>query len=211
MTDGNPFLAAGLPHTEMCEDITQAEVRWQKRFHAFVEMLKLDDNLRGSSSHLDLGCGFGTFSSLLARRFPNTEIWGMDADKGRIDAGRKRYAEPNLHLSWSEEVEGLYDSITAVLTLHETKDPRDAISHIYEHTRPFGTLLVYEFRARSKDEYRKWYDKGRHEETFEEEYRKHNRWSLEQFTQICESTGFATRQARPVGHYWFSYIGTRSS
>ena len=209
MTAGNPFLAECVSHSEMREDITQAEVRWQKRFPPFERMLKLTENLSGSHTHLDFGCGFGTFAKLVADRYPSVQVYGIDPDRAKIETGKKRYTSPNLHLSCSEEIEGRYDSVTAVLALHETSDPKKSILDLAQHANPRGRLMVYEFRKTGKKKYREWYEKGSRDRPFDEAYEKHSRWTVDQFRQICENVGFKSVEARPIGDYWLLYIGLK--
>jgi hypothetical protein len=69
--------------------------------------------------------------------------------------------------------------------------------------------MIYDFRKTSKAKYREWYDKGKREHCFEEEYQKHNRWTVVEFKGMCESVGFETLKVERHGNYWLFYIGKK--
>jgi ubiquinone/menaquinone biosynthesis C-methylase UbiE len=146
---------------------------------------------------------------MLAKYFPKVQVYGFDRDKEKIEIGKKRYILPNLYLFYSPEIVGQYDSITAILSLHETMTPTQTLNDLYQHLNDDGRILVYEFRKTSLEKYKEWFEKGRPNRVFEEEYRKHNRWSINEFEIMCEKIGFTTIKSEPVGDYWFIHIGQK--
>jgi len=189
--------------------LTAIEERWEKRYQAFDERLNLKGNIIDSKRHLDFGCGFGSFARILAEKYPDVQVYGIDVDKGKIEIGKKRYRLPNLHLLHSKVMIGRYDSITSLFTLHEIADVRKALDDLHRHLNVNGRIMIYEFRKRGKAKYREWYVKGRREQDFGEEYRKHNRWTVREFERICVNASFKTIKIGVVGDFWLFYIGTK--
>ncbi|MDR1447416.1 MAG: methyltransferase [Candidatus Ancillula sp.] len=56
---------------------------------------------------LDLGCGWGAIAIALARRFPSSQIWGVDVNKNALHAlseNCKKHNLKNIHALLPEEV-----------------------------------------------------------------------------------------------------------
>jgi len=191
------------------DDIIENEKRWAKRFEAVEDMLGLRANIQDSKKHLDFGCGFGTFPRILAEKYSTVQVYGIGIDEKKIQAGRSRYSLPNLRLIHSDKITGKYDSITSLLVLHETTNVKRTLNALYEHLEDSGTIMIYEFRRISRAKYREWFQKGRPSRDFEEEYRKHSRWSVKEFGKMCEEAGFETEVLELVGDRNLLYIGKK--
>jgi 2-polyprenyl-3-methyl-5-hydroxy-6-metoxy-1,4-benzoquinol methylase len=187
----------------------RVEKNWEKRFQSFQHMFNFEENIHDSERHLDFGCCFGTFAKILAERCPNVQVYGIDSDIEKIQIGNKRYNLPNLHLMHLDKITGKYDSITSFFVLHEIPDVKGTLIDLYEHLEKDGRIMIYEFRRTGKVKYREWFVKGRPGRSFEEEYRKHNRWSVKEFGQICKDVGFKTSDLRTIGERWLLYIGKK--
>lgn len=160
---------------------------------------------------LDFGCGFGAFAKILAEKYPYVQVYGVDPDREKIAVGKRRYKLSNLHLLHSNKIVGKYDSCTAFLTLHEIALAKEALTNLYEHLNDGGRIMIDDFRKRSKARYREWYEKGKKEHSFEEEYEKHNRWTVKDFVRMCDKAGFKTIKAEQRGDFWLFYIGRKST
>ena len=191
------------------DDMMRIEGLCAKRFQVLEDMLDLRANILNGRRHLDFGCGFGTFAKMLAVKHPSVQVYGIDMDGEKIQMGKRRYNLPNLQLMHSEEIIGKYDSVTSLLVLHETANPKQTLNDLHEHLENDGRIMIHEFRRINKAKYREWFEKGRPGRDFEEEYRKHNRWSVREFGQMCEDVGFKTVSLRPVAARWLSYIGKK--
>ena len=189
--------------------VIEVEKRWEWRFPRYEDSLKFKENISNSKNHLDFGCGFGTFPKILAEKYPGVKVFGIDLDKEKIEIGKRRYRLPNLFLLHSTEMIGRYDSITALLTLHEIPDVKIALDGLYRHLNGDGRIMIHEFRKTSKAEYRERFEKGPPNRDFKEEYQKHNRWTLKEFGQMCEKSGFKTIKIERDRDYWLLYIGKR--
>ncbi len=70
-------------------------------------------------SILDLGCGGGFFTQILAKRYPNAQVVGFDISEEAIQFA-KRHQAPNLHFTTSTSE--TFDLITATLVCHHMSD-----------------------------------------------------------------------------------------
>jgi ubiquinone/menaquinone biosynthesis C-methylase UbiE len=189
---------------------TEDENMWTARFQLFDDGFNFPENISRGGKHLDFGCGFGAFAKILAEKYPHVQVYGIDSDGEKIEIGKRRYRLPNLHLLHSNKVVGRYSSCTAFVTLHEIADARKVLNDLHEHMDSDGRIMVYDFRKRSRAKYREWYERGKHERSLEEEYRRHNRWTVKQFENMCENSGFETVKVEQLGDYWFLYIGKKA-
>jgi len=99
--------------------------------------------------------------------------------------------------------------MTAILTLHEISNANKTLKELYNHLNRGGKIMIYEFGKTSKAKYIEWFEKGSPNRDFEEEYTKHNRWTLKELEQICEKSGFKTIKIESVEDFWLSYIGRK--
>ena len=191
------------------DDMIKIEQRWIDRFQVFEDMLDFEGNIMNGKKHLDFGCGYGAFAKMLAEKYPGIQVYGVDIDNEKIRMGKSRYGLPNLHLKHSERIIGKYDSITSLRALHETENAKQTLNDLFEHLKKGGTIMIHEFRRIGKARYREWFEKGKPGRIFEEEYQKHNKWSVKDFGRMCEDTGLKTQSLKPVGATWLCYIGKK--
>jgi SAM-dependent methyltransferase len=93
---------------------------------------------------IDLGCGLGRHSVLLAGRFEQVDA--VDLSGPMIELARARRTRPNvtyLHGDLQHAGQaGHYDLVLSVRTLHHVPDLRVALSHLKSLLAPGGRLLV---------------------------------------------------------------------
>ena len=58
--------------------------------------------IRPGDRVLDLACGSGSFAVLLAKRFTETEVVGLDGDPEILNQARRKAREQNLDLKFDE-------------------------------------------------------------------------------------------------------------
>ena len=63
---------------------------------------------RKSSSLIDVGCGDGYLLSLIHKKFPSLELYGLDKDSFFIKNAKSKY-NFNLKLEDMKEIKGKYD------------------------------------------------------------------------------------------------------
>ena len=92
---------------------------------------------------LDLGCGTGYLTSVLAERVgPTGRVTGVDPDKKRIQLARSKYgAISNLQFleGSSEELpSSLYDFVFSKYVMHWIKDKESAIEKVHDSLQVGG-------------------------------------------------------------------------
>lgn len=187
------------------------EKRWKEEFSHVSRSLDLGNYISESEKHLDLGCGVGTFTWMLAKRFPGVEFLGLNIDEGKIGTARANYDLPNLEFVCSESIPGAYDSITATYVLHEIGRDRKVLEKLEDMRKSLndcGKILIYDFRKVPKQRFRKHYERGGDgwEGTFEEEYEKHNKWTYDELEKLCDSAGLTVERGRKVGGFWMALV-----
>ena len=103
--------------------------------------------LKGNERVLDLGCGDGTNTVMIADLLPDGKVVGIDASRGMIEAARPK-AKDNLkfmlmdidEMSFSEE----FDIIYSNATLHWIKDHVRLLKNVYTALRN-GGLVRFNF------------------------------------------------------------------
>jgi trans-aconitate 2-methyltransferase len=94
---------------------------------------------------IDLGCGPGNSTELIARRYPDAAISGFDSSAAMIDAARQRL--PDIAFTrdditgWSAG-QGAYDLILANAALQWVPDHATLFPALMQRLTPGGTLAV---------------------------------------------------------------------
>lgn len=102
---------------------------------------------------LDVGCGAGNFTNVLAQRFPNSTFIGLDCAKEGIAKANKMKAVKgltnitftlgdanNLPDEWTES----YDLVFVYDVLHDLPNPFKALEQIYRVVRNDGCFSLIE-------------------------------------------------------------------
>ena len=105
----------------------------------------LPDLLPGSGHRaLDLGCGSGRHTVLLAERFEQVDA--VDISAPMIELASKRRPRPNVSYRQADLHQvagaGRYDFVLSALTLHHVPDLHDALAHVKMLVAPGGRLVV---------------------------------------------------------------------
>ena len=98
---------------------------------------------RSPRTVVDLGCGPGNLTELLAERWPGAEVAGLDAsaemiERARTSAGRVRYEVADLR-GWSAP-DGSVDVLVSNATLQWVPDHLDLLPRLYDAVAPGGWL-----------------------------------------------------------------------
>lgn len=93
---------------------------------------------------LDLGCGSGRHSELLADHFEQVDA--IDLSRPMIELASARRPRPNVRYRQADlhdvHAPGHYDFVLSVLTLHHAPDLHAALSHIRALLAPGGRVVV---------------------------------------------------------------------
>jgi ubiquinone/menaquinone biosynthesis C-methylase UbiE len=111
----------------------------------------VEDKLRAGAKVIDIGCGLGASTILLALEYPNSAFSGSDYHDQSIEIARKRAADAGVANRVSFEVATAqtfsgagYDLAATFDCLHDMGDPVGAARHIRQALAPDGTWLIVE-------------------------------------------------------------------
>ena len=106
-------------------------------------------SLKGNECVLDLDCGDGNNTALIAELVPNGKVVGMDASKGMIDTAKQKERN-NLKFILMDidtiEFTAKFDVIYSNATLHWVKDHNRLLENVNRSLRQSG-LLRFNFAA----------------------------------------------------------------
>ena len=110
-------------------------------------------HLNGDEEILDIGCGDGKISALLAKKVPFGSVVGIDPSLSMLS---KAYSIKINNLSFDKQsaehfsLDQKFDHIVSFYALHWVKDQKTALKNIYNHLKPKGT--AHFILAQSKDD-----------------------------------------------------------
>lgn len=111
----------------------------------------VQDKLRAGAKVVDIGCGLGASTILLAEEYPHSRFLGCDYHDESIELARKRAAEAGVGAAVTFEVASAsdfsgtgYDLAATFDCLHDMGDPLAAACHIRRALEPDGTWMVVE-------------------------------------------------------------------
>ena len=103
-----------------------------------IEKLSLEKNMK----ILDLGCGTGYFSALLADSVrPEGTVVAVDPNKSRLELAEKQYSRPNLVFLEANDVsfpEDQYDLVFSNCVLHWIENKKAVLKRVYQNLKPGG-------------------------------------------------------------------------
>jgi SAM-dependent methyltransferase len=104
---------------------------------------------------LDLACSVGQGTTAFKERFPNAEVWGIDAGAPMVRYAHKRAVEMGLDVHFAQRLtedngfpDNYFDIVNAFILFHEL--PRGAaeqtIREAYRVLRPGGVFTIIDFQ-----------------------------------------------------------------
>lgn len=108
----------------------------------------LDRHLGSGARALDVGCGTGRYTALLADRFD--EVIGVDAAPGMIEIATQERARANIRyetqdvLAFTAEEHGLFDVVLAFSFVLHVGTPDVVLAHLRTLVAPGGHLVIVE-------------------------------------------------------------------
>ena len=128
-----------------------SEVSGMQKEHGkeLIEKLSLEKNMK----ILDLGCGTGYLSSVLADCVgPEGKVVAIDPNKSRLEIAEKQYSRSNLVFLEANDVtlpEDQYDLVFATYVLHWIQNKTAVFNKVYQNLKPGGrfAFTVPENRA----------------------------------------------------------------
>jgi len=105
-----------------------------------------DEMLTKGITFADIGCGHGYSTSLLAQKYPNSKIVGIDPHEPSIAEAKKNRKLTNLEfrINNAKNYDGHYDIIAFFDCLHDMGDPLGAIQYAKTKLNPNGMIMLVE-------------------------------------------------------------------
>ncbi len=105
---------------------------------------------------LDIGCGPGRLTRMIAERRPGVAVTGLDLSASMIRQARRAPPLPNLEYrqgspssaGFSQE----FDFALSVLSFHHWEEPTEELSATYRALEPGGRLWIYESDPETSNE-----------------------------------------------------------
>lgn len=100
--------------------------------------------LRGEQI-LDMACGCGFGTALMAAKHPKRQFTGVDIDPVAIDYAREHYSAPNLQYLCADAMtfaSGIYNSIVSLETIEHLSDAKGFIARLPELLEEGGRIIA---------------------------------------------------------------------
>jgi demethylmenaquinone methyltransferase/2-methoxy-6-polyprenyl-1,4-benzoquinol methylase len=99
---------------------------------------------------LDLACGTGDISFLLAAKYPGGQILGLDLTEAMLDRARARGAARHLHFQLGDMAstglaDGSVDIVTGGYALRNAGDLREVLAEVHRVLKPGGIACFLDF------------------------------------------------------------------
>ncbi len=110
---------------------------------------------------LDLGCGSGRHSNMLADRY--REVLGVDVSEPMLEIARTRRPRPNVTYQQRDlgdvraDTDGRFDLVFSVNTLHHVSDLEQALGQIRDLVVPGGRVVLVDNVAARPAITRRWF------------------------------------------------------
>lgn len=95
---------------------------------------------------LDVGCGDGAVTALIASRIPLAIVIGLDISREMINHAKENNAAPNLIYMQGDvrklPFDGQFDIVVALLSLNWVKEQKEALASIKQALKPGGKALI---------------------------------------------------------------------
>jgi trans-aconitate 2-methyltransferase len=136
---------------EGIEDAKTYHANSNLQWHVAVETIELVPWM-DSYNVLDLGCGDGKITALLAEKVAKGFVLGMDISQSMIDFASSKYPQveyPNLkfqqHDAAEISFENQFDRVVSFSTLHWVLDQEKALKAIHRALVPGGTICIHTY------------------------------------------------------------------
>ncbi len=116
------------------------------QFHGALDVLN-KYTFKGTEHVLDIGCGDGKLTALIAQNISNGQVVGIDASANMIEAAQTSYKDiknlsficvPAEDFKTAEK----FDLIVSFFTFHWIADQEKVFQNIFNLLKPGGTLII---------------------------------------------------------------------
>ena len=119
-------------------------------------MPEVVEGLEAGIDVLEIGCGTGYSTNLMAQAYPNSRFTGYEFREEAVDAGRAHADSLGLNnvqfvskdIATTDEPSA-YDMVTAFDVIHDQAQPRAVLKSVAKALKPDGTFLMVDIKASS--------------------------------------------------------------
>lgn len=135
---------------------------------------------------LDVGCTLGQMTLALKERFPDAEVWGIDAGGPMLRYGHMRAVDLGVDINLAQRLaedtkfeDGFFDVVTSYILYHEmpAEISKQSVKEAYRILRPGGVFFPIDFYTgsnvvtkRADLKFRRWWDHRWNDEVWFQEY-----------------------------------------
>jgi len=164
---------------------------------------------------LDVGCTTGQMTVALKERFPNAEIWGIDAGGPMLRYGHMRAVDIGVDVNFAQRLaedtkfpDGFFDVVTSYILYHEmpAEISRQSVTEAHRILRPGGVFFPIDFYTGSNVvtkqahlKFRRWWDHRWNDEVWFQEYDGFD------MPKAMREAGFAVNEEGPA-----AWIGNKN-
>lgn len=146
MYDSKKFVPKFFDRTSSSYDKVVAYCTFGKDKHWKSKIIKY---LLGGNSFLDLACGTGILTRIIAKKFPESSVVGVDITQSYLELAKKKSHSYKNILYFLEDAETIdlskkFDYITASY-LPKYCDPAILVERCILHLKPNGTIILHDF------------------------------------------------------------------
>ncbi len=139
---------------ETWEGMERMTMPWYKHFlvqHWIPSLDGVKEKLQAGGSVLDFGCGSGLAAIMMAKAFPEAQVYGCDFHAPSIERARANAEAAGVgdrvrfEVSDSDALAGKkFDFVTTFVVIHDATDPQQMMKDLRESTADDGTYLMVE-------------------------------------------------------------------
>ena len=140
--------STGDPSVELAQLYSEVSNVQKEHGEELIEKLSLEKNMK----ILDLGCGTGYLSALLADSVgPEGSVVAIDPNKARLEIAENQYSRPNLVFLEANDAtlpKDQYDLVFSNYVLHWIENKVAVLNKVYQNLKPGGrfAFIVPEIR-----------------------------------------------------------------
>lgn len=127
------------------EALTSGEATGEETLRLHLERYKFASNYLIEGNLLDVACGVGYGTAILAGNKDVTDATGVDIDPAAIEYARLHYSKGNIRFLCADAsqiaAESKFANIVSLETIEHVDDPRSFFSHLVSLLLPGGRLI----------------------------------------------------------------------